>query len=440
MDSSINLLPEKDKQLKKEVKPKPPEIEMTEPKDRVFGERVVKMGGVLEFFKSIFKRKPQPLPKIKPAEPKPAHAQSIQKTAGPSGPVTKIETMTDRLGLAKPPVSPSEAPKPSGPKPVGFFRRFLNRFQGQIGKPKPEASKPAPIPAKPVIRAPRPETRKPSWTPPPTPNAPAKIFSPTLNQISKPAVPPPPPPPPPPAYKPVAPAEVKPKMPSAPLAPEQKIPEKPQTDFTPRQPILGNGLNVNLVPEEYQPKTGPKSKIYFALTLVGPAVLVAAISFGLWLYTNNIEKKLASLDEQLQQVNVEIESNMTGTLKYAQTLQQKANSVRQILNQHIYWDKFFEELEKYTLPTVTYGNMSVDVNGSVSLAATARSFDDVGRQLLIFRQAVDFVTEVNISSAARSTQATPTAGTPPSGQPAPTEEIVTFAISLKVKPEIFVKR
>ena len=54
MDSTINLLPEKDKQLKRDGhrKPMAEMVEMTKPQDRVFQERVVRMEGVLAFFKN----------------------------------------------------------------------------------------------------------------------------------------------------------------------------------------------------------------------------------------------------------------------------------------------------------------------------------------------------------------------------------------------------
>ena len=94
MESNINLLPEKDKQLKREAKPKSAEIEMTEPKDRVFSERIVRTSGVVQFFKNLFGKKEQLIIKKRHEKlEQPGAKKSVLTPAAPVGPVTKIETM-----------------------------------------------------------------------------------------------------------------------------------------------------------------------------------------------------------------------------------------------------------------------------------------------------------------------------------------------------------
>ncbi|MFA6588008.1 MAG: hypothetical protein WCT08_02980 [Patescibacteria group bacterium] len=445
MESEINLLPEKDKQLKREAKPKAPEIEMTQPKDRVFSEHVVPASGLVEFFKNLFGKKDQLIikkghEKLEPPEPK----KSVLTPAAPIGPVTRIEAMASRVTMPPPPPVPvqlkpqsqNQAKSTATSAKPGFFHKFLNKIEGIPEKPAPKPSKNIEdkniLPSRPTQPPPqqpeyRPETplpaRKPVWTPPPPPavmvNAPESQAS-TLNKL---------PPVPLPPRKPVTDS-------GEAVREVTKGKQRPEPS-----PVMGLGLNVNLVPEEYQTKTGPKLKVYFALTILIPILIIAGMSFGLWIYTKNVQNKISKINDELQLVKTQIESITTGTLTYAQALQQKTSSLNTVLNQHVYWDKFFMYLEKYTLPSVSYQNMSVDITGGVSLSATTKTFDDVGRELLILKQAADFVNEVTITSAVKASIANPLAANPPDQKvEQKTEEVVNFSIALKVKPEIFFKR
>ncbi len=424
MESNINLLPTKDKQLKRGDKPAQPEqlVEMTKPDDRVFQERVVRVGGVLEFFKRIFKRAPKLPAKAKPAAPPPPPpAPKIPHPAAPVGLVTRLETMSDRL--------------PTQPRPTetdaSFFTRLFSKSAASASRPDapgvtPRAAVPPPPPP-PAPTAPvRPEPKRQVWAPPPPPPPPAVKPLPPVAPVQRPSVPVVPAPPPPPAFQPV-------RKSVAPARPEVA------PAATNGAPVLGQGLNVNLVPEEFQPEVSPRNRL-FALITVGSAILlVTAVSLGLYFYQRNLENKVQRVDEQYQQALHAAREYETVDLQDALVLKQRANDVRTLLSQHVYWDEFFKRLEAVTLPNVAYSSMSVDISGTVTLNATAKSFNDVGDQLLTFQRATDFITDVTISTATRSTQST--GGSPsatPPGQTAPTAEpLVTFSISMHVVPTIF---
>lgn len=430
MESQINLLPEKDKQLKREAKPKAPIIEMTEPKDRVFSERVVRTGGVIEFFKKLFGSKSEIKLKTKPKDQPIITKELTPKSNAPVGPVTKIEAMAPRVTPGPPPaLAKTQMPKLAEHSNVSFFHRILNKIEGIPAKHPVQPIKQA-KPAEPPKNILPTKSPKPSWSAPPVVLA-QKVINPEFKPVI------PPPPAPPPAAKPAAP------LPQIPVVKkEEKTAEaKPQPSKSSEpEPIFGSGLNVNLVPEEYQPKSGPKSRIFIGLSILIPIFIIAALSIGLFLYKENIQQKISLIDNEYNSINTQIESLTTGTLSYAQVLQQKASDVNRILNQHIYWDSFFEKMEKYTLPSVTYSNMTVDVGGSVSLSAVGKTFDDVGNQLLIFKQAQDFVSDVTITSATKTTTNAPPTSAPPGQQTSQTApEVVNFSIALKVKPEIFLK-
>ena len=423
MDSTINLLPEKDKQLKRDGhrKPMAEMVEMTKPQDRVFQERVVRMEGVLAFFKNIFRRAPKlPQPKIAvvipPAPPKPFAA--APKSAAP---VTKLETMQDRL-----PKIP-QAPKPSVAPPTGsFFQTFSARKRNRhypLGTALLWLSPCCPRRQKlfhplrqfvvlhrgrrrlhpPVVV----KAAVPHVSLPPTP-APAKA------PLGAAAFPPPPP----------------------------RVPGLPPRVVTEAQPLQGVSMNVNLVPEQYQPEASAKDRIFAGSFVGGAVLLVALATLGLFFYQQRLQSKVQAIDDETIQVNGEISIRERDDLTDALVMQQRTSDVKRVLDQHVYWDVFFEKLEGVTLPTVAYSTMSVDVAGSVTLAAQAKTYNDVGAQLLTYQRAKDFITDVTISAATKTSASSGSAqnNTPP-GQPAQApQSLVSFSVSMRVDPALFYRR
>lgn len=424
MESNINLLPEKDKQLKREMKPPKDVVEMSTPQDRVFQERVVRIGGVMEFFKNLFKRKPTPLPKTKAAAaPSPAPVGIPSPTPkAESGPVTRLQVMPDRL-----------APPPSPPKKQGWWQRIFSKKASPVvpsGLPvAPKATSfSAPLPV------------------PPPPRAPAKPDVATLPPVPPPPMAPPPVAPRREAWTPPVPnvardtrvAPLPPSRPPVAIPPAPgfapPIPARP-TGLSDVTPIVGAGLNVNLVPQEYQPEAPSKNRFIAAVAVGVAVVLVAGATVGLSLYRRTLDKKIADLDAKSAAIGQQISALESGPLQQALVLRQRTADVTKALDQHVYWDRFFEQIEGVTLPTVAYSSMSVDIAGSVTLAATATSFDEVGKQLLAFQQATSFITQATILSA---TKVSATSGQAAPGQNAPTpRELVSFSASLRVVPQIF---
>ena len=174
--------------------------------------------------------------------------------------------------------------------------------------------------------------------------------------------------------------------------------------------------------------------------MVGSAVLlVALVGVGLFFYQRSLENKVQRVDDELQQAKHAAREYESVDLQDALVLRQRTSDVRMLLSQHVYWDAFFKKLEAVTLPSVAYASMSVDISGTVTLSATARSYNDVGDQLLTYQRATDFITDVTISTA---TLATPTttgaaANVPPGQTVGDPDSVVTFSVSMHVLPTIF---
>lgn len=109
---------------------------------------------------------------------------------------------------------------------------------------------------------------------------------------------------------------------------------------------------------------------------------------------------------------------------------------RRILATHVYWTKFFEKIEKYTLPDVYYtGGFNASTSGLLILQATAPDFETVSKQLVVLKNAPDFVQDVSITSAQRQSASVTTIL--PEG--AVLASHVTFTINLNLAPDIFYK-
>lgn len=423
MESKINLLPEKDKQLKREIRAPKDVVEMSTPQDRVFQERVIRMGGVLAFIKTLFKRKPSPLPKTKqvihtvpPTVPIPAPKPSI-----PTGPVTRLQTMPERF-----------APKaPAAPAAPSFLSRIFSR--SKVSK-LPFPSRPSPTLVKPVVPLPpKPLVPAQHVVPPPAPLAPVPP-PPVRRQAWSPPVPgtaPTPPAPVMPAWK--QKVDVPPQKPHGFIPP---VPVQRQVgSLSEVTPILGAGLNVNLVPVEYQPEAPARDRL-IALIAVGAAILlVVGTTVGLSLYRKSLDQKINDLVTKTSALSQQISSLETGPLQQANVLRQRTADVTKALDQHVYWDTFFSELESVTLPTVAYTTMSADVAGSVTMSATATSFDEVGKQLLTYQKATNFITQATILSATKVSGGTTEAA--PGQTPQSAKELAAFTVSLRVTPQTF---
>jgi hypothetical protein len=401
MDSTINLLPDKEKQLVKgKPKPRPSSIEMTSPRERVVQQRVVRTGGLMEFFRNLFKKKQvlsvksQEKPKVPPVILPPTPPKAPE-------PITRIEAMPERIKPA--PSAPAAQPQVVK---SGFFQKVFSSPTAPTAVQSSVIKAPPPVPA-----APAPIRRPAAWTPPPPSNQ--HTPPPPINAVPLPPVPP---------------ADRKPIGSQLPPVP------KPANVSANLEQMHGQGLNVNLVPEEFQPEVVPKDKLIFVLSIVIAVVVIAVTAIGLSLYSKKVEKKVAQVDSELKSTQLQVDSFSTGTLNQAEVLKKLTSEVTTVLDQHVYWDTFFAKLEGVTLPNVTYSNMSVDIAGSVSLTAKAKTFKDVGDQLLVYQQATDFINSVSISSATKET--TQTAG--PAGATS-SEDTVSFSVSLTVQPSIFFK-
>ncbi|MDD5043120.1 MAG: hypothetical protein PHD51_00415 [Patescibacteria group bacterium] len=161
------------------------------------------------------------------------------------------------------------------------------------------------------------------------------------------------------------------------------------------------GMKVSLIPEDIAnpPEERFRHGFLTFVLVIAFSILVIAAGF-LWMVwqeskvtneTANLGGKIAALDQEIKKYD--------GIKAESQELQKEIKLVKDLLDKHVYWTKFFDLLEQNTVVGVYYLSLAADIEGGVVLSATADSYSSIAAQLVAFREAVDFVKEAIVSSA-----------------------------------------
>lgn len=189
------------------------------------------------------------------------------------------------------------------------------------------------------------------------------------------------------------------------------------------------GFNVNLLGQEVgQIITLRRQLMKLAAVAGGCLALIGLLYAGLVFYSGTITTDINDTRAKIDGLRGEI-AELESRQDEITAATKKITAVRSLIDRHVHWSKFFTELEKSTSPEVYYGTAFVgDLNGAVTLAARAPSFDAVATQYLFFRQALQrggFIQNFSISAATL--------------QQAKTGPHVSFTVALQVVPNVFYK-
>lgn len=143
-------------------------------------------------------------------------------------------------------------------------------------------------------------------------------------------------------------------------------------------------LEINLIKEEVGVSFNfakNLSTLFFVFFIA--AIVLGEIYFGLdWWQDQEIAKTEATQTE-ISKLNREI-SVLNNQANDAIKYKTKALALSGLLNNHIYWSNFLTWLEKNTLSTVQYSDLSGDLSGIYSFNATAKTYADVSWQTKAF--------------------------------------------------------
>lgn len=185
-------------------------------------------------------------------------------------------------------------------------------------------------------------------------------------------------------------------------------------------------FQVNLLSEDLISTYNPRQKmLQLLLVALGAAGLVLAVYTVLAIIERNVTGQIASAKQELTQVQGRIESLETDR-RLVEDTTKKLTAVRSLVDRHYRWTKFFAKLENYTLTTVTFGpSFTTNIEGSITLSATATTYEDVATQYLLLQSAVannDFISSFSITGATEVKTET--------------ETKVTFSIAMKILPSV----
>ena len=203
---------------------------------------------------------------------------------------------------------------------------------------------------------------------------------------------------------------------------EPKI--KKEMPSKPLRPFFG----ITLMPEEAVPTELPSRKQWVIVLVF--ALLACLISLVLYLimffYQLNIKDRTKIVLQNIESLKKEAAPYEKDKTE-AQKIQGQLEAIKNLLTSHLYWTKFFDLLEKNTVPDVYYTNFVAGADGEIALSAVGKSFSSVAEQLTAFREAKDFIKEVSITGA--------------SAQVDPTGQVteVNFEVDLKLIPGVFLK-
>jgi len=160
-------------------------------------------------------------------------------------------------------------------------------------------------------------------------------------------------------------------------------------------------VDVDLIPEELKkhPELEVGKKLFSSGVVLGIFVLLILIGyFGIAWYQLSIATETQKVEDEIKLVDAriaEFEKNRTE----AREFQQYLTRVKQLLDNHIYWSKFFEKLEQHTSREVFYSNFSMAGTEKLTISATTKDYEAIAEQLVAFEEADDFIQDARITAA-----------------------------------------
>lgn len=160
------------------------------------------------------------------------------------------------------------------------------------------------------------------------------------------------------------------------------------------------------------------------------AVLITGGAWGmLWLLSKR-EMLSSPISQRISAQEAELK-RLRAAVAELNRLRQRVAAAKDILNSHVYWTNFFNYLENNTLPGIYYDEFEGELTGEYVLPAKARNFKDFSAQLKVWQEEQSYALSAKTGGAIIKKE-TQTIGEIKSEQ-----EVISFEVNLKVKPEIF---
>lgn len=160
--------------------------------------------------------------------------------------------------------------------------------------------------------------------------------------------------------------------------------------------IFGKEIDVNFLPEGINLVPIKKLRLYFGLSAIIGVIIVALGYFGINLSNQLLEKQFQGIDRQLEAAEAgyaKLKAKEEEALKWSK----RVAVISSLLENHIYWSKFFPYLEKTTIPDVYYTSIGLSSDGIVTLSGVATNYTAVARQYKVFLNNSEIFPEATLS-------------------------------------------
>lgn len=188
---------------------------------------------------------------------------------------------------------------------------------------------------------------------------------------------------------------------------KEVLPEKQKKKKRKKGESETEEIHLNLLPQEVLSEIRTTNNLRdLFYTAIGLVSVVLLINAGINFYEYKVELDTKSLENQLQQVETDI-TRFSPVQQEALLLEERLQALQEVLDQHIYWTPFLEELESITLPTVYYKSMAGSAQtGAFTFDVVATDFNQVEPQISLFQRSpyVVTVTSSGISQVADSSE------------------------------------
>ena len=184
-------------------------------------------------------------------------------------------------------------------------------------------------------------------------------------------------------------------------------------------------LNVNLLLKEGDVFGTKEKNLLKKLYLEAIVCLIIILIFSAYLFF--LDWNMGDEGKKIRK-EISIAENQITVFKKEEkkliNIQKKVLYIKDLLNQHIYWTRFFALLEKYTLPDVYYTDFSSSINQPLALNGIAKNSQTLVGQVITLQNAADFVDEMEAKDISLVSENT---------------DEVSFTLNLVLNPDIFLK-
>jgi len=156
-------------------------------------------------------------------------------------------------------------------------------------------------------------------------------------------------------------------------------------------------IKINLLP-----KTINEKAIIRNTAIIFGVLLVVIIATGVTFKSELVARtqKLQAQADQARAIETEVknlQSQAQTTLSAIKPIEQKLDFIKAVMKYNQEYPKLYAQVAKWTYDKVNYLSMSCD-GSTVTMNASVKSLDDLGRFLLNMYRATDLFTEVTISA------------------------------------------